>query len=199
MSNPWDQPPFPTSGDPDDAITYEGVGRVVSHWESLEFELARLYTLFRGDPDGELLLDPKGYGSGRIFQERLKILNGAAEKFFLSNPAQNFEGGFSRIVNAVLGFADRRNDVAHGTVMPLENNSWVMHRFGKPKGGPPRQFLLVPPLHVVRKHEDGVPKYAYSSAELKTLADNLILLWGGISDYRKALLAHQMKGPPARP
>jgi hypothetical protein len=164
----------------------------MSQWEAVEFELARLYTVFVRDPDGESIQDPKGYGSGRIFQDRLTILRETAGDHFRRHPNQAWEGGFTRVANLVLGFSDRRNEAAHGYVMPMENNTYVMQRMGKRVGGPP-QHLLVPPLHTIRKHDGGLPKYAYSSAELKELTDRLVLLWAEVSDYRRALLAAQQE------
>ena len=51
MANPWDTPPLPTYGDDNEDETFTAVGRVMTQWESIEFELARLYSTFVGKPD----------------------------------------------------------------------------------------------------------------------------------------------------
>lgn len=52
MNNPWDQLPFPTQGDRLERKTFEGVGRVTSQWEAVEFELSRIYSMYKNDLDG---------------------------------------------------------------------------------------------------------------------------------------------------
>src|SRR5262245_12448662 len=61
MPEPWGPLPFPTRGDDDEALTHEGVGRVMSAWEAIEFELSRTYSIFESDPDGPSIQD---YGKG---------------------------------------------------------------------------------------------------------------------------------------
>src|SRR4029078_13418082 len=68
MSNPWDIPPFPKRGDFDSNLTYAGVGRVISHWEMLEYKLARLYSAFVGKPD--TYYATQEYGIPNIFRLR---------------------------------------------------------------------------------------------------------------------------------
>src|SRR5687768_16897531 len=50
MANPWDPLPLPRDADLDDKVTYEWVGRIVDRWEQIEFTLARLHSVFVGDP-----------------------------------------------------------------------------------------------------------------------------------------------------
>jgi hypothetical protein len=185
MSNPWDSLPFPTSGDSDDRLTYEGVGRVMSEWEGNEFELARLHSVFLGDPDGDAAIS--SYGKGRIFQERIRILREAAERYFSRHPNQTMEGNFERLAVAAEGFADRRNEVAHGYVLPMNKMLFFMHQIGLPVSEVPL-YALVPPLHTIRWHKEGLPKYAYTSSELRTLSERLLLLLGHVHHHRMTLL-----------
>jgi len=55
MSNPWDPPPTPSYADDDSDKTFCGVGYVMSAWETIEFELSRLHSVFEGDPDGDAM------------------------------------------------------------------------------------------------------------------------------------------------
>jgi len=45
MAEPWDPFPLPTHADHNDRITYEGVGRVLTMWEHVEFALSRVYSI----------------------------------------------------------------------------------------------------------------------------------------------------------
>jgi hypothetical protein len=50
VANPWDVPPFPVRGDPDEITLYAAKGRAVSHWEKIEVSLCYLYAIFCGEP-----------------------------------------------------------------------------------------------------------------------------------------------------
>lgn len=76
MPNLWDRPPIPKRGDENDDITFSHVGRFMSEWEALEFELSRLYAFFAGTPDSVDLMQV--YGTGSIFAERSRMLEQAA-------------------------------------------------------------------------------------------------------------------------
>jgi hypothetical protein len=184
MNNPWDPFPLPTRGDDNARLTFEGVGRVTSHWEALEFELSRLYSIFAGDPDGEAM---QTYGTGKIFRDRLVALRQLAEKHFIATPTQDLEGIFDGLANAAEGFGSRRNEVAHGIVCPVQNISFFMGHFGQHVGGKP-QYLLIPPYYTVRNHQDGLPLYSYSSIELSALTQHLLILLERVRAYRRDLL-----------
>lgn len=179
--NPWDPIPIPTHADPIDSATYEGVGRVISQWESVEFQLSRLYSAFVGDSDGPPI---QQYGVGRIFKERLAILERSAQQWFISQPSQHAEGHFDRIVEQVRGFADRRNEVAHGIVFPVHTVSFFMETMKLPSGN--EWWALVPPYHLLRKHDErGAPTYVYTRAELFTLAATLTKVISVIGAFNK--------------
>ena len=184
MPEPWGPLPFPTRGDDDDGLTHEGVGRVMSAWEAIEFELSRTYSIFHGEPDGPGI---QVYGTGRIFQERLRLLRVAADRHFCRYPNQPLEGAFDRLGEALAWYADRRNEVAHGFVFAIHNMTYFMRRFGLRTGGKP-QFLLIPPLYTVRNHTDGLPDYAYAYTDLLLLRDRIHYLLGEIMQYRSNLL-----------
>ena len=90
MPKPWDVPPLPKNGDAIQDKTYAHVGFVMTRWESLEFELSRLHSLFLGALDENRAM--RAYGNGRIFPQRLEVLTDAADKHFRSCPCQRREG-----------------------------------------------------------------------------------------------------------
>lgn len=186
MPNPWDPLPFPTRGDTDDAKTYEGAGRVLSQWESVEFQLSRLYSIFVGDPDGDAMQE---YGRGNIFRIRLEALNMVAQRYFVSHPHQSMEAQFDCLCKAATGFADRRNEVAHGTVFAVDGLTFFAKKFGSATP----QFALIPSFYTIKKHTivdgDSAPTYAYCFRQLWSLTASLNLLVNQLGSYRLALLA----------
>ena|SRR5271165_1112096 len=127
----------------------------------MEWQLARLYSAFSGKlDDGGLLRE---YGTGQIFRLRLVALRTKAEAYFTQHCNQDLEGRFDQVCTAVKGFGDRRNEVAHGVVLPAEMflghgvrniNTWV----------------LVPPYSMKRNfNEIDMPNYLYTSRELNRL------------------------------
>jgi hypothetical protein len=183
MPEPWGPLPFPTRGDDDEGLTYEGVGRVMTAWESIEFELSRTYSIFHGEADGPGI---QVYGTGRIFQERLKLLREAGYRYFCRVHNQPLEGAFDRLSEALDWHSSRRNEVAHGVVFNVANLSYFMQRFGLRTGLRP-QYLLIPPLYTVRSHPGGLPAYAYAYTDLLLLRDRMHILLGEIMDYRSWL------------
>ena len=62
----------------------------------------------------------QGYGQGRIFRDRFNILIKSAKRYFIKSPNQELEGELCFLLQRVLGFSDRRNEVAHGIIFQLQ-------------------------------------------------------------------------------
>ncbi len=192
MAYKWDPFPFPYVADDDDRVTLAGVGAVMSAWESVEFEFARLYCIFaRDEPDGERIRE---YGTPNIAKLRIENLARFAEQFFIRWQNQAAEGEFRVLVKAALGFTSRRNDVAHAIVMNVS-----MIRFFQQKiGGLDQsklQFLLVPPYHLLKRHDAGTgfPSYALNGGQLVELAVRMNELEHSIRAYRENLISAARK------
>jgi hypothetical protein len=183
MPKPWDSLPLPPTGDTDEAKTYEGLGRAVSEWECVEFELARLYSIFAGDPDGDSV---SGYGIGRISRERLNALRLQAAQYFMSLPHQALEGEFDRLCESVEGFSNRRNEFAHGIVMQVSGIEFLQKAFNIPSGT--MQYACIPPVYAFRNQDEhGQPNWAYTYPQFLLLEKRLFGLTLEIANYRKAL------------
>lgn len=195
MAYLWDPFPFPLVADDDAKKTFAGVGMVMTAWESIEFEFARLYSIFVGDePDGFLMRE---YGDPRVANRRIGELSRSANQFFIGWPHQGAEGEYTSLVATAMGFANRRNDVAHGMVMNIENIVFFQQQVpGLDRSKP--QFLLVPPFHILRNHDaaTGMPSYAYNSAQLAELFSRLLDLVEAIRQFRVNLLGAQQAAPP---
>ncbi|ESX88276.1 hypothetical protein [Mesorhizobium sp. LNJC403B00] len=183
MSNPWDRPPGPQTGDPDIETTYAAVGLVMSRWEEVELELCYLYAAFKGQGDDISVL--REYGSGAIFNARKAILQSKAETYFRASPSQTNEGNFCRLITACEGFSARRNDIAHGVVR--------LTVFGGKDQPSLTQYALGPSFYDPRRFAPGEPRmteYFYSSVELKRLAEQFAALEDRVSTFRVALFGH---------
>lgn len=196
MSNPWDRPPIPTTGDAFQDTTYAAVGRVLSRWEEVEVSLGHLYASFTGR--GKAVEVLREYGSGRIFLDRIRILETAAATYFRANPCQRCEGGFDRIVERCLGWSGRRNDIAHGIVQPMR------FRFVPSQKRPGfidclgYEFCVFPPYYDPRRHtqsDPDDPDYGFTSIEMKALCAALATLSYDTDDYRAALFPSPLAQP----
>lgn len=167
MKKPWDPLPYATSGDADPEKTYAGVGAALSQWEALEFSFSRIYSIFAGEPDGDCMRE---YGTGKIFRDRIAILERKAEQFFIKAPNQADEGELNRLVDHAVKYSSRRNDIAHGIVMNVQNIQFfqsAMPLLDLNNVG----YVLVPPWHSLRQHRpNGEPFYALNKVQLDLFA-----------------------------
>lgn len=167
MPNPWDPYPYPAMGDAESSATYAGVGVALSQWEALEFGLARAFSHFVDDPDGEAL---RLYGNGRIFRDRVSALGEVANRYFIKLPSQSREGEFKRIIDLAVRFSDRRNEVAHGMVLDVARITYFRRKMPL-IDMQANHHVLVPPWHTLRQHNsEGFPSYAFNKLQLDDLA-----------------------------
>ena len=161
MSDPWDRPPVPLTGDLDDETTYAGIGRVVSEWEEVEVALAELHSLFIG----KYLRRPgiREYGDGSTSSTRIRKLCSAAERFFQKWPSQAFEKDFENVVNRVQNYAARRHDVARGVVRAIQFTR-MPHSHNKDDF--PHYCVVPPDYNYKNFSHSNLPMYLYTRAEM---------------------------------
>ena len=184
MTSPWEPFSIPIIADEDRRDTYAGVGRALSEWEGIEVGLCRIFSFFVGDPDGAAM---RTYGEPRIFRDRFQALLRVANKFFISSPDQELEGTIDQLETEISGYADRRNEIAHGIVMPINAYSFAKQVFPQAK---PRTnyYVLLPSYYQVRNHRpDGMPEFIYGANALHKIADNLSTIYPKLVDYREKL------------
>jgi hypothetical protein len=195
MPNRWDPLPLPLLPDADEAVLFEALGRALERWECVENSLAFTYSLFVEDVTFRKMRE---YGAnGRIFAERMNGLKRAARAWFVKNPSQDIEARFDQIALAAIGFADRRNEFAHGIVMDVAQFLfWRSQLTMAPRARP--WLLLVPGLHVVRKHDaTGMPTFGYSSNELNIIFDRLVGLEAEIDQFKRTVWPAHWPGAAA--
>jgi hypothetical protein len=193
--NPWDIPPIPRKGDENEDATYAAVGRFLTQWECVEYELGYLYTCFVGCREDIDVFREYGGGDGKIFRDRVTKLKAAADAYFRSHPCQNHEGEFDELMKRCEGFSAGRNDIAHGIVQHV----WfAMERDPDTPGGwkpVGREYRLEPPHYDARRHSQYYdPEYGYTSAEMSEIGQHLIKLRQDIQDYQELLFGSETQG-----
>ncbi len=170
--------------DTDRKDTYAGTGRVLSEWEGIEVGLCRIFSFLKGDPDGASM---KEYGQPRIFRERYSMLLRVADNFFVSHPNQSLEGTLHQLSSQIFSHSDRRNEVAHGIVMPI--NAYLFAKDILPRLEPrTNYYALLPSYYQVRSHNlAGLPEFIYGASFLHVIADEMALCYAQISDFRESL------------
>jgi hypothetical protein len=191
MPNPWDQPPMPKHGDANNGVLFEWVGRLMSQWEHVEYNLSRLYSVFAGNPDdGETLRE---YGKGTIFRERLRKFRECANRYFLAHPNQELEAEFDALCMAAEGFSGRRNEVAHGVSFPTR-----LLPFFRDRNASTDRWAITPPYFALRNYDQaGYAKYGYTSRELNQLVLRMGTLLIRIRTFHEAML--KARGLPLTP
>jgi hypothetical protein len=148
---------------------------VLSQWEFVEVELSHIYAIFCGKYFLAEAYDDY-YQEGRTTKNRIKRIENAAERYFQRFPSQALEGQFSQLTRKIGGFADRRHEVAHGVVRPIQ---WFRTAVPQITTSPeaPFEYCLAPP-HYQRGwiDENQRPLYIYTSTELKRIEEGLVLL-----------------------
>lgn len=183
MIEPWHAPPFPLRGDTDDTLTFAGVGRVTTMWESIEFELSNLCHNFTDDRqiDGQ-----RQYGEGNIFANRLSILSKFACAYFTRHCDQSKEGRFNELCTQARQFSTRRHEVAHGIVFDITLITAFREKLEPGITSP--QWAVVAPYYAMRHHDDGgLPYFAYSSVELDYIMRMMRRFLWDVRDFRSAI------------
>lgn len=175
MSCPWERPAAPTQPDADIQILYASVGQALTHWEQIESELSIWFALFIDKMWQHEAYD-QYYEEGRTCRRRINTVEKAGEQFFIKKPDQRAESDFSTLIRATRGFADRRHELAHGIVRPVQWFwTWVSATM-KPPEGVDYEYCLVPP-HYQRSWFDAKewrPDFVYTSKEIYEIDRNFV-------------------------
>lgn len=197
MGEAWDVPPFPKHGDnaPDD--TCKWVGRCLTEWEEMEHVLSTVYSQFCRNP--QHIPTMREYGAPNIFRERKKRLEEAAESFFIRHCNQKVEGDFASLLDQIAHYSDRRNEIAHGVVRPLQ---WIWPHlpvYEAIRDGA-LQYALIPALYTHKKlDETHRPRYIYTANELEYFCRSFYDLRRGIYQVHLAILDILQPPAPERP
>ena len=149
IGRPWDRPPIPTRANKSASALYEAIGRALEAWENVEVSLSSLYAALTGRARFNRAAY-REYGEPLNFSGRKRLLEQAAERYFIQHPCQTTEGDFQSLMESVTGYAERRNDIAHGIVTALH---MARNKHATILGdGSPLHWCLVPPRFKETKH-----------------------------------------------
>lgn len=165
VPEPWDFIEPSSHGDTDLNAIFIGMGKVLHEWSRIEVSLSYLYAAFSNRPrDGAAIRE---YRTAGTFTLRASNICRIAQRYFVANPDQTTEAAFDRIMRMARGFADRRNEVAHGVVR--KGRLFDAERTVT--------YTLYPPYYDHLKHDaHGMAAYRYTSENLTKLAFALVKL-----------------------
>ena len=188
MPAAWGRPPPPTQADTDVEELYASVGCALSHWEEIEGELSHWFALCIGKMWQHEAYD-QYYEQGKTGRQRINTVQKAGEAYFVKHPSQEAEAKFSIVIDATREFANRRHELAHGVVRPIQWYWPVVQQFMKPPAGANFEYCLVPP-HYQRSWfdpKDWNPEYVYTSKEIyeidQAFVEHLHVLMHFRNDY----------------
>jgi hypothetical protein len=185
----WDRPdPAPQGDDSADAL-FSAVGEALSAWERVENQVANLFCIFVGarvnvDKPAPAI---RAYGAIISFTSRADMLQAAAAAYFLSHPQiAGQQETWSNLLKELRGFANRRNDIAHGMVEQEFN-------FKEERSN---GFFLVPGLYISKKYPtDEPPAYRFIGEQVKHFADEFSDLANSVRVFRFALQTKRRTSP----
>ncbi|MBC7770301.1 MAG: hypothetical protein H7124_16085 [Phycisphaerales bacterium] len=160
--NPYDIQPMQPQGSPQ-ASLFRAVGRSLSAWEYMEYELSKLYEeLIGARTDGA----GAGYGTLISGAARLQLVSQAAEYFPAATPGSRKE--IMDALKLVEKFGARRNDIAHGVCSKVKDHSgWYLIPTWYDTRKSPRGFEMYS-----KKFNFGVGLYAYNVEQIDAYADH---------------------------
>ncbi|MDW3206837.1 MAG: hypothetical protein R8L07_14970 [Alphaproteobacteria bacterium] len=194
----WDAPPPPRDGDPDKETVFQAVGEALSAWEGLEEQFAGIFATLM-NPDHPLAAK-RAYGSVMSFRGRAELIEAAASaQFFLRQDEQLSSALSSQIVTA-RKFSPRRNEIAHGRVIPYFSMAYGPFGYRTARKTP-SGYVLCPTDHATNKRElneprmlletaHEAPKYAYSSKEVLAFAAHFRAATDDVREIRFKLFRH---------
>jgi hypothetical protein len=124
---------FPMTDKTENSI-FVAVGKATSKWETLEWHLAFMFTIFEGKPIDHKTVEAYGRES-KIFKDRMSTLRKSAEKYFRANPDQHEEGRVECLIKEAERLANFRHRIAHGIVAGIKQHNGTDYRLMPPGHG----------------------------------------------------------------
>ena len=163
-------------GDKDENVTYAAVGLALTNWGHLEHQLGEIFLALIGG-NSRSYEAMMAFGSIMSGRGRSDMIEAAAKVYFATRTQPKDITTKKRLVDlmeAVNKFADRRNEIAHGVVMPA-----IGDELDDETDDFDISFVLTPSFFTAKKrrvesigkgHFAMPPSYEYSSKEIRTLA-----------------------------
>lgn len=174
-----------TTEDHDPDRVFAAVGYAITQWELLELEHAMLYATFCSSPSTLEKLNEYG-DKGPTFQQRMKVLENAADDFFRVNCSQQLESELKSLVCEAGSLSKKRHQIAHGVVSDAIDGG-MRDESGWTTGV--RCHFIVPPWYTVTRLAKTEGYYRLSSANMDTLARQFIQARQRVVDFREKISA----------
>jgi hypothetical protein len=177
MDDPWKRPPHSTTpnrqGDPASNPIFCALGKAVSAWEGVGAAMNAIYYAILDDDQRDELdsVDLNAFGDLRNVHKRAKNLHDRWRLFSKSlSTVETPEVGaidaeLTSALAAVRGWAERRNDLAHGYVSETEAPDYT-----KDEQPLTKQFALCPSFARPSKWPHAEPEYNYLAKEIEAFA-----------------------------
>ena len=179
---PWERLPEPERGDPDMQQTFAAVGEALTEWNEFEHHLANLFCDLIGL--GILAMASsrsaaRAFGSVRTFEGRLEMIQAASEVYATVSKFPVLQTLTKPTATKWRGFAERRNEIAHGTVQKFVTGSSTQWE-------PTLGFCVMPFWYEFRKYRlDTKHVYFYGSTELRYFANQFKQLQDSVLILRR--------------
>lgn len=165
-NHPWNPLPAAAIGDELDTTLYEAVGRALTTWELMEGLLARIFSLLcRAEFGGA----ERAYGAVSASSGRREMIAEALGTFPRRNDPRLLP--LPNLLDRVGKFGGRRNEIAHGIVMPISDRTEPLGFFLIPAMYNSRKRLSDDAFAALRPMTTDLPwsaalKYAYNSEQI---------------------------------
>lgn len=161
---PWDRFTWPVVFDASPSVTYEAVGRALTHWSKFEGAMTIIFGYLVHPNDAQLVV-VMAYTAVRTFEGRRDMMRDVVEVIFLNRKDHDLYKRIVHMLGRATNYSGRRNEIAHG----------VVEQAG---GGPLPTYALVPSFASGLRHSSSLTHYGYgySSKEISHYAEEFAKL-----------------------
>jgi hypothetical protein len=182
FKNPFEpRPPILPVGDHGPLTIVPLIGEITTTWETTEIGYAYLFSTTI-KPTIPMPAARRAYGSVVSPRARKQMIEAAGEVFFHLFPNELIEEQFANFLNVYDSASSRRNDIAHGVI--------VAGRKGRSGW-----YLEANTYSNKRDMKDDSP-YAYTSAQMKQIANMFSRLRMDVEAFRNTLKEHFLSCDP---
>jgi len=184
MGSSWDVPAPQEHGDLDEEVLFTEIGRALTEWEQVEGACAELFAVLVSAPKKASHRAPaiRAWGAVTGFNARCEMLKVAAAAYFRTRKQKRlaFENRFKLLITECLGFAGRRNEIAHGRVS-------IVYYYKRTQGRKIGHFLL-PSIYNPKKYNiKQSAAYVYTSKDVIHFRQEFTKLQWKLDAFRKLL------------
>ena len=163
---PWEiRPPSPIGNSNENEI-FSAVGQALTEWEQVEKACAQLFAIFVSANRRRLYFAPAVRAYGCIISTKSKndMLREAAKAFFSTRKTKShFVADFEQVMADYLNFANRRNEIAHGSVQRVFITARTTARGSRQKA---IGCYLMPSFYNPKKFKEEKFSYYYTSNDV---------------------------------